>query len=136
MPRDPYRHEPFGELSGAQGKGICFTHHGLSDIVRAAGLLTAEVLLSAGRLSDTAGCIYGCSFAGSDLHERLIPYDPSANAGIVPESELYDDILANRRFRSWPIRSLLNVAMVQNFVRLSMRSSPPIVVHKAVSLRV
>ena len=96
--RDPYRHEPFGELSGAQGKGHLFTHHELSDIVRAAGYSQQKFYYPLPDYRIPQVVYTDAHLPGSDLHERLIPYDPSADTRVLPESELYDDILANGAF--------------------------------------
>ncbi len=96
--RDPYRQEPFGELSGVQGRGHLFSRKEMEHIVQTAGFARQKFYypLPDYRLPQV---VYTDEhLPGCDLHELLTPYDPSADTRVLPESELYDDILANDAF--------------------------------------
>ena len=96
--RDPYQHEPFGELSGTQGRGHLFTHRELENIIQLAGFSQCKFYYPLPDYRVPQVVYTDAHLPDSDLHERLMPYDPSADTRVLPESELYDDVLANGMF--------------------------------------
>ncbi len=119
---DPYSDDLFGELSGTNGKGRLFTAAETGEILAEAGFMYWKFYYPLPDFRLPQFIFTDDALPDPSLGEIMLPYDPTPDARVLPESALYADVVRNDLLPGMANSFLIECGMTEDFCRTESAS--------------
>lgn len=119
---DPYSDELFGELSGVNGKGRLFTQAEVGEILAEADFMYWKFYYPFPDYRLPQFIFTDDALPDPSIGARMLPYDPTPDARVLPEASLYADAVRNRLLPGMANSFLIECGMTEDFCRTESAS--------------
>ncbi len=119
---DPYSDDLFGELSGTNGKGRLFTAAETGEILAEAGFMYWKFYYPFPDYRLPQFIFTDDALPDPSIGERMLPYDPTPDARVLPEAALYADAVRNDLLPGMANSFLIECGMTEDFCRTESAS--------------
>ena len=120
--RDPYSDELFGQLSGAVGDGRLFTKAEIGEILAEAGFIYWKFYYPLPDYRLPQFVFTDDALPDAYIGEMMLPYDPTPASRVLPEADLYTDVVRNCLFPAMANSFLVECGMTEDFCQTESAS--------------